>query len=185
MQNNSSDPAAPKGTAKALKYILAAFVAVSIGAVIYKMPPCCSGNKALPPAPVPVKKAATPSSAPKAAAVKTAAQKNAVVYYFYTNTRCSSCKTIEAYTRAAVQSNLTAGYKDWKIEFQSVNVEEAPNAHFVQDYWLNSKSVVIQKFSGDKPLKYAKLEKVWQLLSDKTAFVDYITAETHKLLDEK
>ena len=129
------------------------------------------------------------SKAPVKAAkplVKAATEaKTAVVYYFYTNTRCSSCKTIETYTREAVEKNFTAGYKEWKVIFKSVNVEEEADKHFVRDYWLNSKSVVVQKFSGEKALKWAKLEKVWQLLGDKDAFVSYVAGETHKLLDEK
>lgn len=175
----------------ALKYLLLGFVFLSAAALVHKIAgsPCCSkntsqdelaGTAALTAQPAPKPEQKTTSAA------KTIAQtKTAVVYYFYTNTRCSSCKTIEAYTRAAVEKNLASGYKGWKVVFKGVNIEEEPGKHFVQDYWLNSKSVVVQKFSGDKPLKWVKLEKVWQLLGDKEAFINYITGETHKLLDEK
>ena len=195
MQKNSSENTAP-GAGKALKYILIAFVAVSVGVVIYKNQPCCSGDKAQA-APVeaavateaaqPVvnSEAKTPVKAVKPAAKAPVEAKIAVVYYFYTNTRCSSCKTIEAYTREAVATKLAAGYKDWKVEFKGVNVEDKENEHFVQDYWLNSKSVVVQKFAGKKPLKWAKLDKVWQLLGDKFVFMNYVYDETKKLLDEK
>ncbi len=181
-------------TAKFLKYVLAAFVVVSIGAAIYKMLPCCSDKQAqaapvetVSSAPVPVKKTEVviPAVPVKAKKVKAIEAKTAVVYYFYTNTRCSSCKTIEAYTREAVATKLAAGYKDWKIEFKGVNVDEEPNKHFVQDYWLNSKSVVVQKFSGEKALNWGKLDKVWQLLGDKDAFMNYVSDETRKLLDSK
>jgi len=195
MQKNSSENTAP-GSGKALKYVLIAFVVVSVGAVIYKNLPCCSGDKAQA-APVeaaaateaapPVVKAAakTPDKTVKPAAKAVVESKTAVVYYFYTNTRCSSCKTIEAYTREAVATKLAAGYKDWKIEFKGVNVDDDANKHFVQDYWLNSKSVVVQKYAGEKPLKWGKLDKVWQLLGDKEAFMSYVADETRKLLDEK
>lgn len=66
-----------------------------------------------------------------------------------------------------------------------MNVDEEPGEHFVRDYRLNSKSVVVQKFAGDRPLNWLKLEKVWQLLGDKAVFMSYVTAETRKLLDEK
>ncbi len=173
-----------------LKYLLLGFVVLSIGTAVYKIAGlnCCSRCKTqaepveaatIRPATVPaiIK---TPASAVKAIGLKTG-----VVYYFYTDTRCSSCKAIEAYTREAVEKNFSADYKGWKIAFKGVNVDDAPNKRFVQDYRLDSKSVVVQKFSGDKPLKWIKLEKVWQLLGDKDAFINYVTAETHKLLDEK
>ncbi|OGS06933.1 MAG: hypothetical protein A2270_00665 [Elusimicrobia bacterium RIFOXYA12_FULL_51_18] len=193
MQNNLSENPTPKSTGKALKFVLLAFVGVSIAAAAYKM-------VAVPKAPgTPVEAVTAPvepvqpavKSEPKAPAtakkaVKSVAEgKTAVVYYFYTNTRCSSCKTIEAYTREAVEKHFTSDYKGWKVVFKGVNVEEEPDKHFVQDYWLNSKSVVVQKFSGEKALKHAKLEKVWQLLGDKDGFLNYIADETHKLLDEK
>ncbi|OGR67765.1 MAG: hypothetical protein A2081_00260 [Elusimicrobia bacterium GWC2_61_19] len=179
-----------------MKYVLIAFVAVSVGAVVYKNLPCCSGDKtqaapveaaAATEAAQPVVKAEakTPAKAVKPAAKAAIEAKTAVVYYFYTNTRCSSCKTIEAYTREAVATKLAAGYKDWKVEFKGVNVDDEANKHFVQDYWLNSKSVVVQKFAGEKPLKWGKLDKVWQLLGDKEAFMAYVADETHKLLDAK
>ncbi len=193
MQNNLSDPA-PKKPGNVLKYVLLAFVAASIGAAVYKVLPCCSAAKAaaLPAetaaaaaAPTEKEQAKTPAAPVKTAPAKTTAAKTAVVYYFYTNTRCSSCKTIEAYTKEAIEKNFTADYKGWKVVFKGVNIEDEPNEHFKQDYWLNSKSVVVQKFSGEKALKWGKLEKVWQLLDDKEAFMAYVTGETHKLLDEK
>ncbi|MDD2806866.1 MAG: nitrophenyl compound nitroreductase subunit ArsF family protein, partial [Elusimicrobiales bacterium] len=128
---------------------------------------------------------AKPAVKTPAAALKASAAKTALVYYFYTDTRCSSCQTIEAYTKEAVEKNFAADYKGWRVAFKGVNLDEEPNAHFKQDYQLDSKSVVVQKFSGDKALKWGKLEKVWQLLGDKAAFMEYVSAETHKLLDEK
>ena len=199
MQKNLSENAAPKGPGRVLKYALMAFVAVSIGAAVYKIAgsPCCSGSKAQV---TPVKVAAAvvetaqpavkselkaPALAAKSLAKTAVKAKTVVVYYFYTNTRCSSCKTIEAYTKEAVGKNFAADYKGWRVEFKGLNVEEEANKHFIQDYWLNSKSVVVQKFSGDKPLKWEKLEKVWQLLGDKFVFMNYVANETKKLVDEK
>lgn len=193
MQNNLSENPAPKTTGKALKFVLMAFVGVSIAAAAYK-------TIAVPKAPLTPVEAVTEPAEPAQPAVKSGPKapatakktvksvteaKTAIVYYFYTNTRCSSCKTLEVYTREAVEKHFASDYNGWKVEFKGVNVEEEPDKHFVQDYWLNSKSVVVQKFSGGKALKYAKLEKVWQLLGDKDGFLNYIADETHKLLDEK
>jgi hypothetical protein len=179
-----------KGPNKALKYALMGFVVLSLAAAVHKIAgaPRCAANEA---AAIPGEAAGQPAAgkpavnAPVPAERKAAAVKTAVVYYFYTNTRCSSCKTIEEYTKAAVAGGFASDYKGWRVAFKGVNIEEEPNGHFKQDYWLNSKSVVVQKFSGDKALKWVKLEQVWQLLGDKDAFMHYVTAETHKLLDEK
>ena len=163
----------PAGPAGRLKFLLFAFVAASIAVAVYK-------TAAGPAAP-----AATAAGEEAKSPVKTSAAKTALVYYFYTDTRCSSCQTIEAYTKEAVEKGFAADYKGWRVAFKGVNLDEEPNEHFKQDYQLDSKSVVVQKFSGDKALEWGKLEKVWQLLGDKAAFMKYVTDETHKLLDEK
>ncbi len=167
-----------------MKYALMGFVALSLCVAIYKAASAPGKPQAAPAGTAAVQPVAVKPAAPPVV-VKKITEKTAVVYYFYTNTRCSSCKTIEAYTREAVEKNFSAPYKGWDVVFKGVNLDEQPNAHFKQDYWLNSKSVVVQKFSGDKALKWGKLEEVWQLLGDKDAFLNYVTAGTRKLLDEK
>jgi len=161
-----------------LKILLFGFIAVSVGTALHKA--ALSRAAALKARP------AAPAAAPAQALPRAEAARNtAVVYYFYTNTRCSSCTKLEAYTREAVETRLAAGHKGWRVEFRGVNVEEPANAHFKQDYWLSSKAVVVQKFSGDKPLDWARLDKVWTLLDDKAAFLDYVAAETRKALEKK
>ena len=179
--------ASVNGPGRALKYALMGFVALSIGVAVYKAVSAPDKPVAAPAEAAAVQPAVLKPEVekPAAAAKKGAELKMAVVYYFYTNTRCSSCKTIEAYTKDAVAKNFTSDYKGWKVVFKGVNLDEEPNGHFKQDYWLNSKSVVVQKFSGEKALKWVKLEQVWQLLGNKGAFIDYVTVETRKLLDEK
>jgi len=166
-----------------VKYLLIGFVFFSIGVAAYKAASAPADPQAAA-APVVAEAAMAPAKTSEPA-LKVSAAKTALVYYFYTNTRCSSCKTIEAYTRAAVEKDFASDYKGWKVAFNGVNIDEAPGKHFIQDYRLNSKSVVVQKFSGDKTLNWVKLEKVWQLLDDKEAFMTYVTGETHNLLDGK
>ncbi|OGR81346.1 MAG: hypothetical protein A2X32_11010 [Elusimicrobia bacterium GWC2_64_44] len=161
-----------------LKVLLFGFIAAGVGSMLHKS--ALSRAAAL--------KARPAAAAAHAAPVKASAgvsQNTAVVYYFYTNTRCASCTQLEAYTREAVETLLSAGYKGWRVEFKGVNVEEPGNEHFTQDYRLESKAVIVQKFSGGKPLDWVKLDKVWILLGDNAAFVNYVAAETRQALDKK
>lgn len=161
-----------------LKVLLFGFIAASVGSMLHK----AASSKAA------ALKARPAAAAAQAAPVKgpaAAAQSKAVVYYFYTNTRCASCTQLEAYTREAVETLLSAGYKGWHVEFRAVNVEEPGNEHFTQDYRLESKSVIVQKFAGGKPLDWVKLDRVWTLLGDNAAFVNYVAAETRQVLDKQ
>ena len=173
---------------KALKFLLMGFAVLSIVTTIYKIaetprtaPAALSAETATPSA----KMKHPPALAAKKSAETAVKTKTAVVYYFYTNTRCSSCMAIEAYTREAIEKNFASGYKGWKVFFKGINIEEEDNGHFADDYRLSSKSVVVQKFSEDQALEWERLEKIWQLLGDKDAFMNYVTDETHKMLDKK
>lgn len=109
--------------------------------------------------------------------------KRAVVYYFYTNQRCPSCVLIEQYTREAIEKNFSTPYKGWEVSFTGVNVDDPSNRHFIYDYLLRSKSVVVQKFEDEKAGKWVNLIKIWYLLGNKDSFINYITEETKKFLD--
>lgn len=175
----------PAPALKAVRFALFAFVGASVAAGVYKIAaaPAGAGAEAGPESSA---AAGTARASVKLAPEVVAAEdRTAVVYYFYTDTRCSSCKTIEAYTEAAVGKNFSAEYKGWRTVFKGVNIDEEANGHFVKDYGLSSKSVVVQKLAGGKPLEWVKLEKVWQLLGDKAVFMNYVADETRKLLDEK
>ena len=100
---------------------------------------------------------------------------SAIVYYFHGSTRCTTCKTIEAYAHetvaAAFAPDLKAGSLEWKV----VNVDEPANQHFVRDYQLYTRSVVV--VDAKDPKRFKVLDRVWQLVGDKAAFQRYVEQE--------
>lgn len=115
----------------------------------------------------------------------TAASHRVVAYYFHTNRRCASCRKIEAYTTEAIQQDFVEELKDGRLVYRVVNVEEKANEHFVKDYKLFTKSVILVDEQSGKQAAWKNLEKVWQLLNDKEAFLRYIRAETRAYLSGK
>lgn len=97
-----------------------------------------------------------------------------VVYYFHGTKRCHTCRTIEAYTREAIESTYGEELAAGKVEVRAVNVDEAANAHFVEDYDLAMRSVVLVEIIEGRQKRWKRLDEVWQLVDDKDAFVDYI-----------
>jgi hypothetical protein len=112
-----------------------------------------------------------------------AAPHHLVVYYFHTNYRCSSCRKIEAYAHRALETGFAAELADGRMEWRVVNVEEAGNEHFVKDYQLYTKSVVLSDLAAGKEVRWKNLPKVWELLNDEAGFVEYVQTETHAYLD--
>jgi hypothetical protein len=122
------------------------------------------------------KRAAPP--VPVAAREKTTAQpgpvRKVVASYFHGNVRCVTCRKIEAYAQEAVQDAFERQIAAGTVEFRAVNVEEDANRHFIQDYQLVSKTLVVTEEVDGAVARWAKLDDVWTLVSDRTAFFRYV-----------
>jgi hypothetical protein len=108
-----------------------------------------------------------------------------IAYYFHTTYRCVSCRAIEAYSHEAIESAFADQIKDGRILWKVVNVEVKGNEHFVKDYGLYTKSLVLVNEVRGKPAAWKNLEKVWQLLQDKPKFLRYVQDETRSFLTER
>jgi hypothetical protein len=113
-------------------------------------------------------------------AVQTAGRR-ITVYYFHGTVRCSSCNRIEAYGLEAVAGQVRAG----KVVWQAVNTDRPKNAHFVQDYALLTRSIVLSETLDGRQTRWKNLDRVWELLNDKRAFTGYVQRETAAFLEDK
>ncbi|HET6349227.1 MAG TPA: nitrophenyl compound nitroreductase subunit ArsF family protein [Candidatus Krumholzibacteria bacterium] len=102
-----------------------------------------------------------------------------IAYYFHTNYRCVSCRNIEQYTHEAIESGFPADLEDGHLVWRVVNVEEKGNEHFVKDYKLFTKSVVLV---DERTGEWKNLPKVWELLGDPNKFIRYIQNETQDFI---
>jgi hypothetical protein len=113
--------------------------------------------------------------APAAVAAAPTAAPGILVYYFHATTRCATCKTIEAYAHETVASRFAADLEARRLAWRTVNVEEPPNQHFIDDFQLYTRSVVV--VDGKNPKRFKVLDRVWQLVRDKAAFQGYVEQE--------
>ena len=107
-----------------------------------------------------------------------------IVYYFYGNFRCAACKKIEAYSKESINDNFSNELKSGLLSFKVINVEEPENRHFIQDYGLYTKSLIVASYAGDQQIKYKNLERVWDYLGSKDEFEDYVKTELSGFLSE-
>ncbi len=89
---------------------------------------------------------------------------------------------IEAYTEETIKSNYPQELESGRLEWKTVNVDEPVNKHFVRDYQLSTRTVVLVDVNPGKKERWTKLERVWQLVRNKEAFVDYILENTNTYL---
>jgi hypothetical protein len=116
-----------------------------------------------------------PIEKPAAGAAAKTASAGTLVYYFHRTSRCATCRTIEAYAQEAVTSGFAEDLQSRRLEWRVVNVDEPSNRHFVDDFQLYTRSVVV--VDGKDPKRFRVLDRVWQLVRDKAAFQKYVDQE--------
>lgn len=104
------------------------------------------------------------------------------VYYFHGKYRCYSCNLIEQLTRISVEEGFSEEIGKGLVSFKVLNVEEQENSHFIKDYSLYTKSVIVSDVRGGKEIRWKNLTKVWELLRNEVAFKSYVQAEVNKFL---
>lgn len=131
--------------------------------------------------------APAPAAKTEAAAASEAIKPNAnvdIVYYFMTTQRCPSCMKIEAYTRDTVQTKYAEALKKGGMMWRMINVDLPENEHYVKDYGLYTKSVVLVKIRNGKQTEWKNLDRVWELLGNEAAFRTYIADEVKKFVEK-
>lgn len=109
-------------------------------------------------------------------------QHKVIAYYFHTNARCSTCVKIEHYSHEAIEQGFPLELKNGTLELRVVNYEQPENRHFIQDYKLVSKSLVLVNIVNGKQTKWTNLKLVWQLTGHKDAFLNYVRKEVRGYL---
>lgn len=107
-----------------------------------------------------------------------------IAYYFHTNTRCSTCRTIEAYSHKAIEQGFPEELKNGTLELRVVNYERPENRHFIQDYKLVTKSLILVNLIDGKQTEWTNLKLVWQLYKKEDAFLNYVRQEVRRYLSK-
>jgi len=104
------------------------------------------------------------------------------VYYFHATRRCWTCKTIEAYSEEAIRTGFAEQLQSGAMEWRTVNIDKPENQHFVDDFQLATRTVVLVRVVDGVNKEWKRLDRVWELVRDKPAFVDYIWDNTNDFL---
>jgi hypothetical protein len=107
------------------------------------------------------------------------------VFYFHAKARCYSCTKIERLTEEAVREAFGSEIKKGLVMVRAINVEEPGNKHFIKDYQLYTKSVIVSDVIGGKEERWKNLTRVWELLNDERAFKTYVQSEIKEYLGAK
>ena len=107
-----------------------------------------------------------------------------IVYYFHGDMRCATCHKLESYAKEALDTNFSDAIASGSIIWKPVNVDKPENKHFIQDYELVTKSVVLSRIADGKETEWENLDQIWQKVADKNAYLQYINDGIVKFLEE-
>ena len=105
-----------------------------------------------------------------------------IAYYFHTTYRCPTCLKIEEYTRQAVTEAFPAELKNGRLLWKPVNVEGNGNEHYIKDYQLFTKSVIVVDMKDGKQVQWKNLKDIWKHVGSREAFFGYIQDEVRLYL---
>jgi len=183
---------------KLIKYLLFVFVVVSFAVLVYKefspksessatkVDTVAVSSESVPiPESQPLKKSSKQKKESLSPLPEVKSQNSKVIaYYFHGTFRCTTCRTIEQYSHDAIQTYFVKELGNGRLEFRPVNVEEPENKHFIRDYQLVTRSLVLSLVSDGKEIKWKNLPDVWKHVRDKERFFQYVKDEVEIFLKE-
>ena len=148
---------------KIIQWVLLAVVVLGVGVEVVR-------NRA-----EPTVQKTVPIQAVESTNTASANEKTAVtVTYFSSNVRCVSCRKIEALTRNTIETQFAEQMNSRQLVFETINIDLPENKHYVEEYELSFKTVLIAYVDGTGEKQWRKMDKVWELLSNEDQFEAYI-----------
>lgn len=134
------------------------------------------------PDPIPEQSVA-PTPTIEAAPAALPQSRKVVATYFHGKVRCATCRKVEAYAREAIEQGFGPEIAAGNVEFRAIDVEEPQNRHFIRDYQLVTRSVVVSEEVGGAVTRWVRLDQVWALVGDRNSYLHYIQDAVHGYLE--
>lgn len=115
---------------------------------------------------------------------ESAPKDSVVVYYIHGGPRCPNCFNMENWTKELVEKDFKPQVDSGKLVFKAIDTDIRENEHYLKDYKLYTKAVVLSLVKGGVEVSYLNLTKVWDHLRSKEKFQQYEKREIEKLLKE-
>ncbi len=167
-------------TKKIITAVLLAFVVGSVGYMVARETKSDSNS-----ASVTTETDAKPQTIVSSGAEQSQPNETILVYYFHGDVRCPTCHKLEEYAKDALETYFTDDLAKGRIQWKPTNIDTTGNEHFIKDYSLVTKSVVISARAGDKESRWQNLDKIWDLVGDKDKYLAYIRDSIKEFSAEK
>ncbi len=106
-----------------------------------------------------------------------------IAYFFYGDVHCSTCANLQKYALDSLQKHFSAEFDSGALQGRTLNMDKSENEHYVMEYGLYSKSVVLVAMKDGEEIRHKNLEEIWDLEYDPKLYRDYIRSNTQEFLD--
>jgi hypothetical protein len=107
-----------------------------------------------------------------------------LVTYFSSDVRCATCLRIERLSRATVERNFAQELRNGRVNFRVINLDGDGNDHYVKDYSLISKTIIVSELAQGQEIRWENLQQVWTRQKDEPAFEVYLVDAVKRHLGE-
>jgi hypothetical protein len=108
--------------------------------------------------------------------------KRFAVYYFHGKRRCYTCNMMQEYSEKAIKYNFAEELRQQKLTWNVVNIEQEGNQDFAITYGVFGAALVVAELQDNKPVRFEKFERIWKLVRDQAAFINYVSTGVHNFL---
>jgi len=111
-------------------------------------------------------------------------QDGVAALYFHGDTRCPTCRKIEATAEETIATSFAEEMKLGSLTWQDVNYETPAHRHYLDDFALVAPTLVLVKTSSGRQVAWRNMDQVWELVSDRAAFSAYVEDGINSYLAE-
>lgn len=103
------------------------------------------------------------------------------VFYFHSNARCYSCKTVGQYVNETMLNKYDDQLKNGKIDYREINVDLPENKEIAKKFKATGSSLYINRITdGQETIEPDTL--VWRLLGDEAKFKKHLEDKINSYL---
>jgi len=78
----------------------------------------------------------------------------------YTTIRCPTCRRIEALAEEALRAGFAQALSRGVLEWHAVNVRLPQHRHYIYDYQLYAKSLIVARFRAGRQVEWKNLARM-------------------------
>jgi hypothetical protein len=105
-----------------------------------------------------------------------------VVYYFHSNARCPTCRSIESQAKETVETHFASQLKNGEMTWKILNYEQPAAKSLALKFDVQMPVVVLAGMKDGQVKDWRRLDKVWAVVGDKPAFAQYVREEIERML---